>query len=199
VSALPVAGLLVLAYLIGSIPFSFIVARRFGVADVRRVGSGNVGATNVLRSAGRTAGALAFLLDASKGALAVVLARALGAPEPLAVACAVVAILGHIFPVWLSFRGGKGVATGAGAFLPLAPWGTAAGLAVFALVLRLTRYVAVASISGAFAVAIAAWLLGASALVTGAAASVAVLIVWTHRTNLRRLAAGTEARIGERA
>lgn len=198
-NALSVAGMLALAYLIGSIPFSFLVARAFGVADVRRVGSGNVGATNVLRSAGRTAGALAFLLDACKGGLAVALGRALGAGEPLAVACALAAILGHIFPVWLSFRGGKGVATGAGAFLPLAPLGAAAGLAVFALVLRLTRYVAVASISGALAVPVAAWLLGASGLVVAAAASVAVLIVWTHRTNLRRLAAGTEARIGERA
>jgi glycerol-3-phosphate acyltransferase PlsY len=192
-------AVLPLAYLIGSIPFSFLVARRFGVSDVRRVGSGNVGATNVLRSAGRTAGALAFLLDAAKGAGAVALARALGAPEPVAVASAVAAILGHVFPVWLSFRGGKGVATGAGAFLPLVPLGAGAGLLVFAFVLRTTRYVAVASICGACAVPLAAWLLGTSEPVVAAAAAVALLIVWTHRTNLRRLATGTEARIGDRA
>jgi hypothetical protein len=114
------------AYLLGSLPFSFLVARFFGVKDVRAVGSGNVGATNVMRSAGKVAGILAFLLDAAKGALAVLLAQRLfGEASPLGPAAAAAAVAGHMYPVWLGFRGGKGVATGAGAFLPLAPLATA--------------------------------------------------------------------------
>ena len=110
-------GVVVTAYLIGSIPFSFLVARAFGVADVRRVGSGNVGATNVLRSAGKAAGAVALGLDVAKGALAVALAQRLAPGDPvLPAVAAAVAVLGHIYPVWLGFRGGKGVATGLGAF-----------------------------------------------------------------------------------
>src|SRR5512136_2326876 len=110
------------SYLLGSIPFSFLVARAFGVRDVRRVGSGNVGATNVLRSAGKAAGVLAFLLDAGKGAAAVALAARLVPGEPaLPAAAALAAIVGHMYPMWLRFEGGKGVATGLGAFAPLVP------------------------------------------------------------------------------
>ena len=127
-----VALVLLASYLLGSIPFSYLVARTRGV-DVRTVGSGNVGATNVMRSAGKAAGIAAFVLDAAKGALAALLARKVApglAVPPLA---AVAAIVGHMYPVWLGFRGGKGVATGAGAFLPLAPLATVAGLVAFAL------------------------------------------------------------------
>src|SRR5215207_548350 len=116
-------AVLAAAYLLGSIPFSYLVARRRGI-DVRSVGSGNVGATNVMRSAGRTAGLLAFLLDFGKGSLASALA--LWATGSIAVAslAAAVAVLAHMHPVWLRGKGGKGVATGAGAFLPLAVWPT---------------------------------------------------------------------------
>jgi glycerol-3-phosphate acyltransferase PlsY len=141
------------AYLLGSLPFSFLVARFFGVKDVRAVGSGNVGATNVMRSAGKVAGILAFLLDAAKGALAVLLAQRLcGEASPLGPAAAAAAVAGHMYPVWLGFRGGKGVATGAGAFLPLAPLATAVGLSTFGLILAMTRYVSVASMSAAVAI-----------------------------------------------
>ncbi|HET8647068.1 MAG TPA: glycerol-3-phosphate acyltransferase, partial [Vicinamibacteria bacterium] len=122
------------AYLLGSVPFSYLVARRKGV-DVRRVGSGNVGATNVMRNVSVAAGLFAFLLDAAKGAAAVVLARLVEPTGPLPALAGVLAVLGHMYPVWLRFRGGKGVATGAGAFLPLAPVATAAALGMFALAL----------------------------------------------------------------
>jgi len=184
------------AYLIGSIPFSFLVARRWGIADVRTVGSGNVGATNVMRAAGKLPGAIAFALDASKGAIAVLATRALAPGEVTEAVSAVVAVLGHVFPVWLSFRGGKGVATGVGSFLPLAPRAALAGLAVFAAVVAATRYVAVASISGGAAVAIATWWLGAPPATSIAASAVAALLVFTHRSNLARLARGAEARLG---
>lgn len=189
-------AVLTLAYLVGSIPFSFLVARYFGVEDVRSVGSGNVGATNVLRAAGRTAGGIAFLLDALKGVAAVLCTRWLCPGELQEALAAVVAMLGHIFPVWLSFRGGKGVATGAGAFLPLAPVALAAGLAAFAVLVVSTRYVAVASIAGSVTLAATTFVIHASRPVSVAAVCVALLVVWTHRTNLRRLAKGTEAQLG---
>jgi glycerol-3-phosphate acyltransferase PlsY len=185
------------AYLLGSVPFSFLVARWFGVKDVRQVGSGNVGATNVMRSAGKGAGLLAFVLDAGKGAAAAWLAS-LVEPEasivpPLAAAAAV---LGHMYPVWLGFRGGKGVATGAGAFVPLAPAATAGSLVVFAITTALTRYVSLGSLAGATALATLAFALGSPPAVAWAAAFVAALVIWKHRGNLQRLARGTESRVG---
>lgn len=185
------------AYLLGSIPFSYLVARRSGV-DVRTVGSGNVGATNVMRSVGRGAGLLAFGLDFLKGVAASLLGRALEPQGALPALCAVMAVFGHMYPVWLRFRGGKGVATGAGAFVPLAPAATVSALAVFAVALAATRYVSVASIAGTLALAAAAFLLGAPPPVVRAAAGLALLIVWKHRANLQRLARGTESRLGAR-
>jgi len=186
------------AYLLGSIPFSYLVARGWGIADVRSVGSGNVGASNVVRSAGLRAGLLAFGLDALKGAAASLAALALapqGSPHALAAAGAV---LGHIYPVWLGFRGGKGVATGAGAFLPLAPVATASAFFAFSLTLAATRYVSLASISGAAVLAAACFVSGAPGPVARAAAGLAALIVWKHRSNLERLARGSEPRFGKR-
>ena len=191
------ALLLALAYLLGSIPFSFIVARLFGVADVRKVGSGNVGAANVMRSAGRAAGVLAFLLDASKGAAAAVVARQLAPGSvllpPLAAAAAVI---GHMYPVWLRFQGGKGVATGAGAFLPLAPAATGMSLLVFLAVAAATRYVSLGSVAGALSLAVAVLVLESPAPVSVTAVLVAGLVVWKHRGNLERILRGTERRLG---
>jgi glycerol-3-phosphate acyltransferase PlsY len=189
---------LVVAYLLGSIPFSFLVARAFGVEDVRRVGSGNVGATNVLRSAGRTAGGLALLLDAAKGAAASGLAVGLVPEPPLIPAlAAVAAVLGHMYPVWLGFRGGKGVATGFGAFAPLAPWASAAATVLFLLTLAATRYVSVGSIVGAASLAALAFVFRDSSFVAWAATFTAVLVVLRHRSNLQRLWGGSERRAGE--
>ncbi|HEY7410238.1 MAG TPA: glycerol-3-phosphate 1-O-acyltransferase PlsY [Vicinamibacteria bacterium] len=185
------------AYLVGSIPFSYLVARRRGV-DVRAVGSGNVGATNVMRSVGTGAGALAFFLDFAKGAAASLLALAVAGQGVAAALAAVMAVIGHMYPVWLGFRGGKGVATGAGAFLPLLPWATAAGLVAFAVVLALTRYASLGSIAGATVLAVTAFLMGGAQPVARAAAGMALLIVWKHRANIQRIAQGTESRVGSR-
>jgi glycerol-3-phosphate acyltransferase PlsY len=192
------ALVLAASYLLGSIPFSYLVARQRGV-DVRRVGSGNVGATNVMRNVGKGAGLLAFVLDAAKGAVAVLVARRSDPGATMAALAAVAAIVGHMYPVWLRFQGGKGVATGAGAFLPLAPLATAAALVAFALTLALTRIVSVGSMVSAVVLAAAAPLTGAPRPVVMAAALMAALIVWKHRANIRRLADGTESRIGRRA
>lgn len=192
-------ALLGAAYLLGSVPFSFLVARWFGVKDVRQVGSGNVGATNVMRSAGRGAGLLAFLLDAGKGAAAAWLASLVEpGTSPLPPLAAVAAVLGHMYPVWLGFRGGKGVATGAGAFVPLAPAATAGSFVAFAVTAALTRYVSLGSIAGAIALATLAFALGSPPAVAWAAAIVAALVIWKHRGNLQRLARGTESRVGGR-
>jgi glycerol-3-phosphate acyltransferase PlsY len=182
------------AYLLGSVPFSYLVARRKGV-DVRRVGSGNVGATNVMRSVSVAAGLLAFALDAGKGAAAVLLAGLVEPSGPLPALAGVLAVLGHMYPVWLGFRGGKGVATGAGAFLPLAPMATLSALAVFAVALALTRYVSLSSIVGTATLAVLAFLGGSPPVVSRAAAGMAVLITWKHRSNLHRIASGTETRL----
>jgi glycerol-3-phosphate acyltransferase PlsY len=185
------------AYLIGSIPFSFLVARAFGVHDVRRVGSGNVGATNVLRSAGRAAGALALLLDIGKGAAASALAGRLAPGDAmLPSAAAVAAVVGHMYPVWLRFEGGKGVATGLGAFAPLAPKAALAALLAFGLVAAGTRYVSLGSVAGGAALAALAFAVRGPDPVAVAAAFTFALVVFRHRSNLRRILGGTERRVG---
>jgi len=186
------------AYLIGSIPFSFLVARAFGVHDVRRVGSGNVGATNVLRNAGKAAGALALVLDLGKGAAASALAGKLApGDDVLPAAAAVAAVVGHMFPVWLRFEGGKGVATGLGAFAPLAPRAAVAALLAFAVVAAGTRYVSLGSVAGGAALAAVAFALRGPDPVAIAAAFTFALVVFRHRSNLRRILGGTERRMGQ--
>ena len=189
------ALVLLVAYLLGSIPFSYIVARQRGV-DVRTVGSGNVGATNVMRSVGRGAGLLAFVLDFLKGSAATFLAVKVSGGSVVPSLAAVVAVLGHMFPVWLRGQGGKGVATGAGAFLPIAPVPTVVSLVAFALTLAVSRYVSVSSIAGTVALAVATRVTGLPWPVTFAAVVAAVLVIWKHRGNLQRVANGTENRLG---
>lgn len=191
--------LLPASYVIGSIPFSYLVARMFGVGDVRRVGSGNVGATNVMRSAGKTAGILAFALDAAKGGAATYLVSRLTPGDVFIPSlAAIAAVLGHVFPVWLRFRGGKGVATGAGAFFPLAPLAAGLSMAVFAVMLLVSRYVSVSSIVAATSLPLMAALFGAPLSVWLSAAFCVGVIVWKHRPNLERLFAGTERRVGSK-
>lgn len=190
---------LAFSYLLGAIPFSYLVARAFGVGDVRKVGSGNVGATNVMRSAGKTAGILAFLLDASKGGAATFLVGLLDPGDVVTPAlAAIAAVLGHMFPVWLRFQGGKGVATGAGAFVPLAPAAAGLSMAVFALSLGVSRYVSVSSIVAASSLPVMAAFLGAPRAVWLSAAFCAGLIIFKHRANIDRLRAGTENRLGRK-
>jgi acyl phosphate:glycerol-3-phosphate acyltransferase len=196
----------VLAYLLGSIPFGYLIVRLKGGGDVRETGSGGTGATNVTRRAGRGAGVLTLGLDALKGALAVVAARYLltddFSVDWWVVAAALAAVLGHVFPVWLRFRGGKGVATGLGVFLSLAPLAVLCALPVFALVVWATRYVSLGSMTAAALLPLFVWLLGAR---TGAgeslrpllAASLAggALIIFMHRANIGRLMRGTENKL----
>jgi acyl phosphate:glycerol-3-phosphate acyltransferase len=189
------ALVLLAAYLLGSIPFSYLVARQRGV-DVRTVGSGNVGATNVMRSVGRGAGLVAFVLDFLKGSAATALAVKVSGGSEIPSLAAVVAVLGHMFPIWLRGRGGKGVAPGAGAFLPIAPLPTLVSLLTFGLTLALSRYVSVSSIAGTLALAAATRLTGLPLPVTIAAVVSAALVIWKHRGNLQRIANGTENRIG---
>ena len=192
---MPPVLVLASAYLLGSIPFSFLVARLFGVADVRKVGSGNVGATNVARTAGRGPGLLAFLLDASKGAVAVVVAeRFVDSPWP--VLAGAVAVVAHMYPVWLGFKGGKGVATGAGAFLPIAPRIVLLSMAVFAVTTAITRFVSLGSVLGCGFLAAALFATRGAAPESWTAALLAAVIIWKHRANLERIARGRESRIG---
>ena len=185
-------------YLAGSVPFAYLLARRAGI-DVRRVGSGNVGAANVLRTTGAWRGVIVMLLDMCKGAVAVLLA---GMTSPHAAAPALAgaaAVVGHIYPVWLRFHGGKGVAVAAGAFGMLAPLATGVAGAVFLAAVWLSRYVSLGSVAATLALPPIAWVSGAPAPVVVAAFGTATLILFRHRANLRRLFAGTERRMGVRA
>jgi acyl phosphate:glycerol-3-phosphate acyltransferase len=196
---------LIAAYLLGSIPFGYLIVRALEGADVRASGSGGTGATNVSRRAGKWAGVLTLLLDAAKGALAVWLARALTTPDAginwWVAAAAILAVLGHCFPVWLGFRGGKGVATGVGVFLGLSPLALAFAAAVFLLVVLTTRYVSLGSITAAAAFPLSLWLLSiftrraeAFAPVMTAALACGALIIFMHRANIGRLMSGTESK-----
>lgn len=193
------------AYLLGSIPFGFLIVRWTGRGDVRETGSGGTGATNVTRRAGKRAGLLTLALDALKGALAVALARWLLA-EGFGVnwwvaGAALAAIAGHCFPLWLNFRGGKGVATGVGVFLLLAPLALACVLPVFVAVVWATRYVSLGSITAAALLPLFIWLLdgygvsqGRRAPLLAAAAAGSAIIILMHRANVGRLLAGTESK-----
>jgi acyl phosphate:glycerol-3-phosphate acyltransferase len=186
------------SYLLGSIPFSYLVAQFFGVRDVRQVGSGNVGATNVMRNAGKAAGVVALLLDAGKGAAATLVALQVDPATTLPALAAAAAVVGHVFPVWLSFRGGKGVATGAGAFAPLGPGAGLGAVCVFLLVAGASRYVSLASLAATLALPALLAAFGAPGSVVLSATAVALLIVARHRNNIARLRDGSERRLGQR-
>jgi acyl phosphate:glycerol-3-phosphate acyltransferase len=187
------------AYGIGSMPFAWLLARRFGATDLRRVGSGNVGAANVFRASGATAGLLVALLDVAKGAASVVLADRLGAGPGTAAAAGLAAIVGHVYPVWLHFRGGKGVATACGVFAVLTPAALAPALAVFVTTVWLTKYVSLGSVLATLTLPPIAYAMGSSVPVIAAACGASALIVFRHRANVGRLRAGTERRFGARA
>ena len=187
--------IVVVAYLVGSIPFGYLIVRRKIGADIRQTGSGGTGATNVSRRAGKAAGVLTLLLDAAKGSVAVLIARALTGDDWVIAVAAIAALVGHIFPVWLGFRGGKGVATGVGIFLVFAPVALLCAGAVFVAIVALTRYVSLGSIVAATLIPVFVWLLSDSRPLLIAAIVGAALIVFAHRGNIQRLASGTESRI----
>jgi len=196
--ALTGLGLLA-AYLIGAIPVGFLVARAAAGTDIRRSGSGNIGATNVLRTLGKGPAILTLLGDIVKGYLAVSAAGAIGAEPWAAAGGAVAAIVGNCWPVFLAFRGGKGVATGLGAFLALIPWAVAPAAVLWLAVTAVSRYVSLASVVACLSLPVSAALLGYLRHAVIAAVVAAAIILWRHRENLARLAGGTERRLGERA
>jgi acyl phosphate:glycerol-3-phosphate acyltransferase len=189
---------ILLGYLAGSVPFAFLLARRAGI-DVRVAGSGNVGAANVLRTTGTWRGVAVMGLDVAKGALAVLLASLTNSGATLTALAAGAAVVGHIYPVWLRFHGGKGVAVAAGVFAVLTPLATLAAAALFLIIVWATRYVSLGSIAATLALPPAAWLSGEPKAVVVVAACTGVLILFRHRGNIRRLRAGTERRMGARA
>jgi acyl phosphate:glycerol-3-phosphate acyltransferase len=189
---------IVVAYLIGSIPFALICARRWGASDLRRIGSGNLGAANVMRASGVVAGVVVAALDVAKGAASVWVAERLGSGPALPAAAGVAAIVGHIYPVWLRFRGGKGVATACGVFSLLTPLALPPALAIFAVAVWLTKYVSLGSMLASVALPPLAYALGSSAPAVAAACAASTMIVFRHRANVGRLRTGTERRLGAR-
>ena len=191
------------SYLLGSIPFGLLLGRFVAGVDVRQEGSGNIGATNVARTAGRRLGVLTLVLDAAKGAIPVgIAAWALGVPPDASwpAAAGLAAFLGHVFPVWLRFRGGKGVATALGAFLALTPWLTLGAALVFGAVFAVIKVVSVSSLAATAALAGSAALVhGKGAPVTQAALFVLLVIVVRHQSNIRRMLRGVESRLPPRS
>jgi glycerol-3-phosphate acyltransferase PlsY len=196
---------LTLAYFLGSIPFGYLLVLLFQKKDVRATGSGNIGATNVARSGGKGLGLLTLLLDVLKGFVAVVIAMHLApsgdhGPSTLAIAAAVAACIGHVFPVWLKFRGGKGIATALGVFIALVPWVALAALGLFILVVATTRLVSLGSILAAASIPLFAILLvphRSTALLVGLSA-ISLLSIVKHHSNIVRLLHGTESRFGSK-
>jgi glycerol-3-phosphate acyltransferase PlsY len=194
------------AFLLGSIPVGYLLVRIFRRQDIRSVGSGNIGATNVLRAGGKGLGATTFALDVLKGCSAVWLGAWLGGillpmlpNRDLQALAALFAVLGHMFTPWLGFKGGKGVATGFGVFLVAAPLAALSAIGLFAIVFAISRYVSIASIVGAASFPVFAWFMTTGerpAFFIAVQCAVALLIIIKHHQNIRRLAAGTESRFG---
>lgn len=208
---MPITISIIIAYLLGSIPFGYLIVRARAGADIRETGSGGTGATNVSRRAGKGAGVVTLLLDTLKGTAAILIARLIfgfsieGAgneAQSWAIAgAAILVIIGHMYPVWWSFRGGKGVATGVGVFLILAPLAVVAAGLIFLLLVIATRYVSLGSIVAASTIPLFIWLQhGLIKPVNGfwqtlfAATVIATLIVFAHRGNIQRMLKGTESK-----
>ena len=204
------AVVVIASYLLGSIPFGYLAGRIAGI-DIRNCGSGNVGATNVIRTLGKGYGYPVFVLDFLKGLGAVKMSILIAtrmqsewnSPEMFGVAAAISSVLGHSFPVWLRFKGGKGVATSAGALLGLAPVAALVGMAIWILTFWLTRYVSVASIAAAAALPLVILITTRLSRTTGkllfySSVCLAAVVIWRHRSNLSRLIHGTEPRFNRK-
>ena len=190
---------LVVGYLLGSIPFAYMLARRHRGIDLRNAGSGNVGAANLLRTTTKKIGVSAMALDMSKGIATVLVARQIEPGATAPTVAGIAAVLGHIYPVWLGFRGGKGVATTCGVFAVLAPAATAIASACFLLTVWWTRYVSLGSVVASALLAPLAYETGSPGFVVAGAVVTAAIVIERHRANLVRVAGGSERRIGQRA
>lgn len=189
-----------IAYLLGSIPFGYLIVRWQRGIDVRATGSGSIGATNVMRNLGVLGFVATFILDAGKGLLAVLLASKITLQNPTWVAAAAfAAVLGHCFPVWLRFRGGKGVATGVGVFIAIAPWQVVLVLVIFAIVVAIWRYISLGSIVATAAFPVLVYLMKHPPIqVVLGAAGAALVIIARHNANIARLLKGTENKVGQK-
>jgi glycerol-3-phosphate acyltransferase PlsY len=201
------------AYLLGSIPFGFLMAKAKGI-DIRSVGSGNIGATNAMRVLGKPAGITVLLLDAAKGFVACVLGGMIShwasdldyfddgfyvLLKRFMLVAGIFAVLGHNYTCWLKFKGGKGIATTAGVYLALAPWALLIALGVFILALLVTRIVSVASMSAAVALPVVVWVMTPHNLFLGiVTTALGALAIYKHKSNIQRLLAGTESRLGQK-
>ena len=196
-SGLGILGLVaVLSYLLGAVPFGLVITRMLGLGDLRQIGSGNIGATNVLRTGNKPAALATLLLDSGKGAIAVLLARQF-AGEHAAIIAGGAAFFGHLYPIWLGFKGGKGVATFLGTMIALAwPLGLAA-CAVWLATAVVTRISSLSALVAAAATVPLAWVLGHPELML-LSAILSALIFWRHRSNIARIARGTEPKIGKK-
>ena len=186
---------LAFGYLLGSIPFGLVLTRFAGLGDVRNIGSGNIGATNVLRTGHKGLAAATLLADVLKGTFAVAIAWRWGANA--AIMAALGAFLGHLFPVWLGFKGGKGVATFIGCLIGLKPAAVLASVALWLAVPAVTRYSSLAALLASAATPVVLWLMGEDRM-AGLFVLLAVLLWWKHGQNIKRLRAGTEGRIGQK-
>jgi len=191
------AWIIALGYLAGSIPFAFLIPKCFAGVDVRNVGSGNIGAANVFRATRPLLGLAVFGLDVFKGFAIVLLATRLGMDDPTRTAAGVATIMGHIYPVWLRFRGGKGVATAGGVFGVLSPIATLASVLIFLVVAWWTRYISAGSIAASLILVPLLYVMAAPPSTMIGASLVTVLILYRHRGNLIRLSDGTERRFGQ--
>ena len=190
---------LLVGYGVGSLPLGYLVANKFKGVDLRRVGSGNVGAANVYRTAGLTLAIVVVLVDVMKGAGSVLVTARVTSGSAAPIAAGVAAIIGHVYPVWLRFQGGKGVATACGVFSTLAPVATGIAAVAFVLVVWMTRYVSLGSVVATALLPPLAWITNEPIPVIAGAAVAASLIIQRHRRNLERLQAGTERRLGQKA
>ena len=197
--------ILAIAYLLGSIPFGYILVRIFRKEDIRTTGSGNIGATNVVRSGAKGLGILTLLLDLLKAFAAVKIAQHFapgtpGFPSDLAVLAGVAAVLGHVFPIWLRFKGGKGVASALGVFIAIAPLAALCALGVFIVVFALTRYVSLASILAAVMMPVFCllWMPDRSPVFVGGVIFLSLLVIAKHHANIARLMQGKESRFGSK-
>jgi len=187
-------ALIILAYLLGSLSFGLLIARLYGEAHLRHRGSGNIGATNVVRILGKTAGLVTLLGDGAKGIVAVLLAQAWGHASMLPAMAALAAVLGHMFPLYHGFRGGKGVATALGVLLPTLPWPLLGGLLVWLVVVAIWRYISAGSMLAALVVPLLAALWSYPLPLVLTAMLIALLVLYKHRENLHRLRQGREAK-----
>ena len=189
----------VAAYLIGAIPFGLLFARLLTGKDPRQHGSGNIGATNAMRTGGKKVGALTLLADILKGTVPVAIALALGGDELLIGAVALAAFLGHIFPVYLGFKGGKGVATMFGVVIPWLPWVAVGAFVVWFIFFKLTRYVSLASIVAGISLPLFSLFIQASWVAFGVCMILGALMILRHQSNIQRLIAGDEPKVGAKS